>query len=227
MGDMPNSLATAPVRDVLDRLFTAAEQGDPPILAELFGNHGEKLGRVTASEQAELFGELYIPVSRETGHLLYSLIRAGRPQTVVEFGASFGIATIHLAAAVKDNGAGRVISTELNAAKARQARANLAEAGLADVADVVAGDAFETLAALREPVGFVLLDGWKNLYLDMLKLIEPQLTPGAMVVADDTEAASFTAQLAGYLGYVRNPASGYVSVTFPAGDGVEVSCRAA
>lgn len=224
---MPNSLATSPARDVLDRLFLAAERGDPPLLAELFGSHGEKLGQVTPSEQAELFGELYIPVSRECGQLLYSLIRAGRPQTVVEFGASFGIATIHLAAAVKDNGTGRVISTELNAAKAQRARQNLAEAGLVDVAEVVVGDAFDTLARLDAPVGFVLLDGWKNLYLDLLKLIEPRLTPGAMVVADDTEAASFTAQLAGYLGYVRNPASGYVSVTFPAGDGVEVSCRAA
>jgi predicted O-methyltransferase YrrM len=227
MGHMPNSLAAAPVRNVLDRLFAAAEQGDPPLLAQLFGSHGEKLGTVTAREQAELFGELYIPISRDCGQLLYSLVRAGRPETVVEFGASFGIATIHLAAAVRDNGAGKVISTELNPAKAQRARDNLAEAGLSDVAEVMTGDAFETLAALDGQVGFVLLDGWKNLYLDVLKLIEPRLTPGAMVVADDTEAASFTAQLAGYLGYVRDPASGYVSVTFPEGDGVEVSCRAA
>jgi predicted O-methyltransferase YrrM len=224
MVHMLNSLATPQVGDVLSRLFAAAAEVDGPLLAELFGEHGEKLGSVTASEQAELFGSLYIPVSPECGQLLYSLVRTGRPPTVVEFGTSFGIATIHLAAAVRDNGTGRVISTELNAAKAQRAREHVAEAGLADVVDIVTGDAFDTLAGLPGPIGLALLDGWKNLYLDLLKLIEPRLSPGAMIVADDTE--SFAGQLADYLGYVRDPRNGYVSVAFPVGDGVELSCRA-
>ena len=105
---------------------------------------------------------------------------------MVEFGTSFGISTIHLAAAVRDNGAGRVISTELNAAKAAQARANLAEAGLSDRVTILEGDARETLAAVPGPVGFVLLDGWKGLYLPVLRLLEPRLAPGALVLADDT-----------------------------------------
>jgi predicted O-methyltransferase YrrM len=224
MVHMLNSLANPQVGDVLGRLFATAEEVDGPLLAQLFGEHGEKLGSVTASEQAELFGSLYIPVSPECGQLLYSLVRAARPETVVEFGTSFGIATIHLAAAVRDNGTGRVISTELNAAKAQRAREHIAEAGLADVVDIVTGDAFATLAGLPGPVGFVLLDGWKNLYLDLLKLMEARLSPGALIVADDTE--SFARELAGYLGYVRDPRNGYVSVAFPVADGVELSCRA-
>jgi predicted O-methyltransferase YrrM len=220
---MPNSLANPAVSSVLDKLFTAADEGDDAKLAEIAAKHGKVTGSGTALERAELFGDLYIPVSPECGRLLYSLVRTARPQTVVEFGTSFGIATIYLAAAIRDNGVGRVISTELNAAKAQQARENVAETGLADVVEIVTGDALKTLAGLTDPVGFALLDGWKELYLDMLRVIEPKLSPGALVAADDTD--SFASVLANYLGYVRDSANGYVSVGFPVGDGVEVSCR--
>lgn len=224
MVDMANSLASPVVRGVLDRLYAAAEEGDGPRIAEIAARHGKVTGSGTAIERAELFGELYIPVAPDCGRLIYSLIRASRPQTVVEFGTSFGIATIHLAAAVRDNGTGRVISAELNAGKAQRAREHLAEAGLADVAEIVTGDALEILAGVPGPVGFALIDGWKELYLDLLRVIEPQLSAGALVVADDT--VQFADVVADYLSYVRDEASGYVSVAFPNGDGVEVSCRA-
>ena len=185
--------------------------------------HPDGFAAMSAREQADAYGELYIPVSPEGGRLLYTLIRASRPATVVEFGTSFGISTIHLAAAVRDNGTGRVVSTELNAAKVARARANLAEAGLADVVTILAGDARETLADLPGPVGFVLLDGWKNLYLPLLRQLEPRLAAGALVVADDT--VSMAAQMTDYLAYVRDPAYGYVSVSFPESDGLEITCR--
>jgi predicted O-methyltransferase YrrM len=141
----------------------------------------------------------------------------------VEFGTSFGISTIHLAAAVRDNGTGRVVSTELHPAKVARARANLAEAGLADVVTILAGDALQTLASLPGPVEFILLDGWKNLYLPVLRQLEPRLTPGALIVADDT--VSMAAEMTDYLSYVRDPAHGYASVSFPESDGQEITCR--
>ena len=116
-----------------------------------------------------------------------------------------------------------MISTELNAAKIAQARANLAEAGLANLVTILEGDARETLAGLPGPVGFVLLDGWKGLYLPVLRLLEPRLAPGALVVADDT--ISMAAQMTDYLSYVRDPAHGYLSVSFPESDGLEITCR--
>jgi len=134
------------------------------------------------------------------------------------------LSTIYLAAAVRDNGAGRVISTEPNAPKVAQARANIAEAGLADWVTILEGDALETFADLPGPVEFVLLDGWKNLYLPVLHQLEPRLVPGALVLADDS--ISLAAQMADYLAYVRDPGHGYVSVEFPDGDGLEISCRA-
>ena len=224
---MPNSLTSPPVRPLLDRLFRAAADDDTRRVT--IGERHPDGAAVSARDKAEAYAELYIPVSPEGGRLLYTLVRASRPATVVEFGTSFGISTIHLAAAVRDNAAvgdhpaGRVISTELHPAKAPRARANLAEAGLADLVTVLEGDARDTLAGVPGPVGFVLLDGWKRLYLPILRLLEPRLTPGALVVADDT--VSMAAQMTDYLSYVRDPAHGYLSVSFPESDGLEITCR--
>jgi predicted O-methyltransferase YrrM len=220
---VPNSLTVPPVRPVLDRLFQAAQSGDAVQWVTVRERHPDGLAGMSAREQADAYAELYIPVSPEGGRLLYALIRASRPATVVEFGTSFGISTIHLAAAVRDNGTGHVVSTELHGAKVAQARANVAEAGLAGLVTIVEGDARETLADLPGPVGFVLLDGWKNLYLPVLRLLEPRLAPGALVVADDT--ISMAAEMTDYLSYVRDPAHGYLSVSFPESDGLEISCR--
>ena len=219
---MPDSLTSSPVRPLLDRLFQAAHADDTR-WAAIRERHPDGFAGLSAREQADAYAELYIPVSPEGGRLLYTLVRASRPATVVEFGTSYGISTIHLAAAVRDNVAGHVVSTELNAAKVARARSNLAEAGLADLVTILEGDALETLAGLPGPVGFVLLDGWKRLYLPVLRLLEPRLTPGALVVADDT--VSMAAEMTDYLSYVRDPARGYLSVSFPESDGLEITCR--
>lgn len=69
------------------------------------------------------------------------------------------------------------------------ARETFADTGLDDVITILEGDAMATLADLDGPVDFVLLDGWKNLYLPVLELLEPRLSTGALVVADNTGAA--------------------------------------
>lgn len=54
-----------------------------------------------------------LAVSRETGTLLYMMARSSRTRTIVEFGTSFGISTLHLAVALRDNGGGRLITGRL------------------------------------------------------------------------------------------------------------------
>ena len=211
---MTNTLTTQPAKDVLSRLFAAAETQEAQ---EALSAPAREL---TAQERADRLQDAYMPVSRDGGQLLYALTRAARPQTVVEFGTSFGISTIHLAAAVIDNGAGQVVTTELSRAKADRARANLTAAGVDGPVTVLTGDAQETLAGVPRPIGLGLLGGWKALYLPVLRLLEPRLAPGALVVADDSTFPS----VAGYLAYVRDPAHGYVTVSFPVEDGMEISC---
>jgi Methyltransferase domain len=123
--NLANSLQTNPVRTVLDRLFAAAAQDEH---APQRWKPGVTWESATARERADASEFTYMPISRQGGDLLYILARAKRPNMIIEFGTSYGISTLYLAAAVADNGTGRVVSTELNEAKVVAARANLAEA---------------------------------------------------------------------------------------------------
>ncbi|BBZ67065.1 putative O-methyltransferase, family 3 [Mycolicibacterium insubricum] len=222
------TLQSPAVATVLDRMY--AESGaqfeqlrspDSPLRAGM-----KRLAGASAQERADALAEVYMPVSPEAGRLLYSLVRATRPAVVVEFGMSLGISAIHLAAGVRDNGTGRVITTELSAVKIAAARATFDEVGLAEEITILDGDATQTLADVDGPVGLVLLDGWKELYLPVIKLLEPKLAPGALILADNTSHA----ETQPYLDYVREPGSGYVSVNITENkggddpDGMEITC---
>lgn len=213
---MRSTLFDPKVKRVLDAMHSAADENDPPLLAKARGKQG--------TARTSLLGEAFIPVSRDGGRLVYTLVRGAAAGTTVEFGTSFGISTIYMAAAVRDRGAGRVITTELLQSKADRAREYIREAGLLDVVDLRVGDALETLKDLDADVTVLFLDGWKELYLPLLKQLEPKLKPGAFVAADDIHL--FPDALKAYLDYVREPKNGYVSVTFPEGDAVELSVRA-
>ncbi|ORV10736.1 O-methyltransferase [Mycobacterium celatum] len=208
------------VATALDRMYTAANEQLPKLR-----EGGGRIAQASAGakERADAMSEFYIPVTPEAGRLLYSLVRATRPATIVEFGMSFGISAIHLASAVRDNGRGRVVTTELSATKIATAQQTFAETGLDDLITVLDGDALETLKGLDGPVDFVLLDGWKELYLPVIELLEPRLSAGSLVIADNTEMADTQP----YLDHVRNPDNGYVSVNFQAreSDSMEISCR--
>jgi predicted O-methyltransferase YrrM len=212
---MTSSLHNPAVSRVLDALHGQADTVDPPLL--------DQMGDKTDDEMAHVLDLAYIPVSPDAGRFLYTLARAIQTGTVVEFGTSLGISTIYLAAAVRDRGEGSVTTTELHSGKAQRARENLRAAGLLDFVDLREGDALETLKNITSGVTLLFLDGWKKLYLPVLKLLEPALEPGAMVVADDLDL--FPEVHKPYLAYVRNPGSEYVSVEVPIGDRLELSVR--
>jgi predicted O-methyltransferase YrrM len=214
---MTNTLHTTHVRTVLDRLFSAASHDEE---VPRWTKPGVSFESATAQERADALQAAYLPISARGGELLYILVRASRPASIVEFGTSYGISTLYLAAAVADNGMGRVVSTELSGAKVAAARANLVEARLSDHVAILPGDAMTTLNDIRGPIDLVLLDGWKDMCLPVLRSLESRLSEGALVVADDINMASMNS----YLEYVRNPANGYVTVAFPVEDGMEISC---
>ena len=219
---MTTALQDPRVATALDRMYSESRQ-QMALLRER-RDELERLSSASAQERADAMSDLYIPVTPEAGRLLYSLVRATRPTTVIEFGMSFGISAIHLASALRDNGTGKLVTTELSAAKIAAARRTFAETGLDDLITVLEGDALQTLEGVDGPVGFVLLDGWKELYLPVIQLLEARLLPGALVVADNTEMADTKP----YLEYMRNPENSYVSVNFRARDtdSMEISCRA-
>jgi predicted O-methyltransferase YrrM len=167
----------------------------------------------------------FIPVEPAAGRFLYVTARAIGARHIVEFGTSFGISTLYLAAAVRDNGGGRVIGSELEPTKHARATAHLRAAGLDGFAEVRLGDARETLAKdLPETVDLLFLDGWKDLYLEMLDLVAPRLRPGAVVVGDNVR--TFKKTLAPFVARLRS-GHGFASVTLPFFSGMEYAVRIA
>jgi predicted O-methyltransferase YrrM len=171
------------------------------------------------TEYLQFYGrlkDLWLPVSPETGTLLYMLARSTRARSIVEFGTSFGISTLYLAAALRENGGGRLISSEFEPSKVARAREHLVEAGLDDLVEIREGDALQTLSdGLPESIDLVLLDGAKALYGDILDLVLDRLRPGALIVADNADFSP------AYLAQVRTPNAGFLSLPF--GNDVELT----
>ncbi|MGH8146824.1 MAG: O-methyltransferase [Rhodanobacteraceae bacterium] len=218
-----NTLTTEPLASLLDRLFDEADRTSPwtsPELADLSQQDQLRMMR-SKTEYLDFYGRLKdmpLPVSRETGVLLYMLARSCGARNVVEFGTSFGISTLHLAAALRDNGGGRLVTCEFKPSKVIRARENLTAGGLTDLVEIREGDALQTLARdLPDTIDLLLLDGAKSLYPEILDLVESRLQPGAFIVADN---ADYSPE---YLKRVRSPANGYLSVSFA--EDVELSMR--
>ena len=217
------TLTSPPMAPLLERLFEEAAATATMLQATFADVPEQERLRLMRSrtEYLALYGRLKdmpLPVSRETGALLYMLARSSRASCVVEFGTSFGISTLHMAAALRDNGGGALITTEFEPSKVARARRHLQEAGVADLVEIREGDALLTLAAdLPARIDLLLLDGAKALYPDVLALVEGRLRPGALIVADNAEHSP------DYLARVRSQDAGYLST--PVSAEVELSMR--
>jgi predicted O-methyltransferase YrrM len=191
------------VQAVLEHLYNDAMTTDLPML-EAAGEQG-----LDDSEPGfyEKMRGAYLPVLPDFGTLLYLVARLSHARTIVEFGTSFGISTIFLAAALQDNGGGKVITTEFQSAKAEQAHRNIIAAGLDEWVEIRTGDALESLRTnLPERVDLLFLDGTKAHYLPICSLLAPRLVSGSVIASDNSEKES----AAGYLAYIRDPANGFV-----------------
>jgi predicted O-methyltransferase YrrM len=219
---IPNTLDGSPVKEVLSRLYAAATETDAASQAEEQAVAAANGGVIDEQTLAAINDQTFMAVAPEVGRLIYLLVRSRRPLLVVEFGTSFGLSAIHIAAALRDNGRGRLITTERSASKVAGAAQHLAQAGLSEWVEIRQGDAFETLTDVKG-IDVVLLDGWKQLYLPLLKQLEPALSRNCLVIADDV--ISLADRLAYYLAYVRAADTGFLSCEIPLHDGLELSIR--
>ena len=216
------TLDSSPFKELLVQLFADAAVSDAQMKKDMANTPREDIARRAASNDYRAFymraKDYHLAVSPETGRLLYMLARSIGARSIVEFGTSFGISTLHLAAALKDNGGGRLVGSEFEPSKVARARGSLRAAGLSDLVEIREGDALASLAGdLPESIDFVLLDGAKPLYLKILELLESRLKPGALLVADNADWCPE------YLARVRGGDSGFLSIPFA--DDVELSMK--
>jgi predicted O-methyltransferase YrrM len=169
-----------------------------------------------------------VALDRDKAEFCYQLCRATNAHRIVEAGTSYGVSTLYLAAAVRDNmrASGRdgvVIGTEYEPEKARAARCHFATAGLSDLIELREGDLRETLQRIDGPVDFMLVDIWIPMARPALELIAPHLKPEAIVICDNTQ--QHRNAYADYFAFLENPANGFRTMTLPFDGGLEFSVR--
>jgi predicted O-methyltransferase YrrM len=184
----------------------------------------ETLARLEAEDAAER--EAGLPsaqrsraVEATTGRFLFGLAATQAGIEVLEIGASRGYSSIWLASGARVLG-GRLVSLEQDPAKCAAWRANIASAGLEEWAELVEGDAHETLARTEDVFDLVFLDAEKDDYEALFGLARPLLEPGALVVADNV--LSHVESLGAYSA-ARQADETLSSVTVPLDRGLEVS----
>jgi predicted O-methyltransferase YrrM len=183
---------------------------------------GGPRGNAQASRDPHAYAEHGFSITPSQGELIYLLCRGARATRVAEFATSVGMSTLYFAAAMRDNGGGTVIGSEIVPAKVEAARRNLAEAGLADYAVIREGDARKTLRDLGGPVDFILIDGWPrdrgpSLAREVMEIVAPQLKTGGYVMNDNAEPD--------FLEFVRDPKNGFLSITLPLKGGTELCLK--
>jgi predicted O-methyltransferase YrrM len=216
---MQNAALSSTIRDarvlaVIDRL--QAERRRP-------ANGGPSDNRPESQDPYD-YADYGFSIHPEQGDLIYLLCRGMGATRVVEFATSIGMSTLYFAAAMRDNGGGMVIGSELVPTKVAIAKRNLAEAGLAEYAEIRQGDARQTLRDLGGPVDFTLIDGWPreeepSLAREVIEIVAPQLRVGGYVLNDNAEPD--------FLDFVRAPGNGFLSLTLPIKNGTELSVKVA
>ncbi|MBO9468898.1 DUF1442 domain-containing protein [Endozoicomonas sp. G2_2] len=161
-----------------------------------------------------------LAVGPHTGRLINVLARSLDAPHILELGTSYGYSTIWLGEAARAAG-GRVTTMEMQDYKSRYARDMAARAGLDSHIDFQVGDAVEMIDELTDPIDFVLLDLWKDLYMPCLKAFYPKLAPGAIVVADNMLRPG--GENVQRYGQAVRAKAGIDSVLLPVGSGLEVS----
>jgi predicted O-methyltransferase YrrM len=217
------------VRAVLGRLHAQADRETPRVFLRFADQIprlllGRRI-RWDAPHVGSRLDDAFIALDRTQGAFCYLLARALGARRVVEFGTSFGVSTLWLACAVRDNGGGRVIGTERVPAKAARARQHLREAGLEAQVEIREGDARETLRELDGPIDLLLNDGFPPYALPVLQLVAAPRGRGA--ARGSAHQGAFWADYRAYLRWVRDPANGFASGLLAMNEGTELSVRVA
>lgn len=197
------------------------------VITRLLGNYrrpGNGGPRSGDERDPQAYAEYGFSIHPEQGELLYLLCRSLGARRVVDFATSVGFSTLYLAAAIRDNGGGKVIGAEIVPQKIATATGNLEEAGLSQFVEIRAGDARMTLRELGGDIDLALIDGWPradgpSLALEVMAVLAPQMRLGAIAVNDNAEED--------YLEFIRSPGSGFRSMTLPLKGGTELSVKLA
>lgn len=176
------------------------------------------------SKMFERRDEFLLPVGREVGWFLHSLILAKRPARVLELGTSYGYSTLFLADAVTQVG-GILITMEMADYKQAAARAMIEKAGISAVVDFRLGDAVALINADAGPFDLVLLDIWKDIYVPCLRAFYPKLADEGIIAADNMIEPAVVREDARKYRAAVSSLPDMRTTLLPIGSGIELSVK--
>src|SRR5262245_9629817 len=174
------------------------------------------LKKIKAADKGQL------AVSEEDGRFLRVLIATRGAKTILEIGAASGYSGIWLGLGARESG-GRVVAIEYDPQRAKEATANIREAGLHDVVQVIHGDAVKEIPKLTGTFDFVFLDAWKPDYKKFFEMVYPRMTPGAVFTAHNV--VNKKSEMAPFLDTVQNHRGLFTTIVSPSGEGISVSYK--
>ncbi len=163
-----------------------------------------------------------LAVSEEDGHLLRVLASSSHARHALEIGAASGYSAIWLGLGLRDTG-GHLTTIEYDAARAREAAANIERAGLADVVTLVSGDAFDEIPKLSGTFDFVFLDAWKKDYKRFFDLVLPRLDRGGLFLAHNVVNKS--TEMPEFLSAIQHSPDLVTAIVTPSGEGISISYK--
>jgi caffeoyl-CoA O-methyltransferase len=178
------------------------------------------VAKVLADIRARDTGQL--AVSEEDGRFLRVLVASNRSKKALEIGGASGYSAIWIGLALRETG-GRLVTIEYDAARARELTANIQRAGLADVVQVVSGDAFAEIPKVAGSFDFVFLDAWKKDYKRFLDIVYPRLDKGGLFVAHNV--VNKRSEMGDFLDAVHKNPSLWTTIVSPSGEGMSVSLK--
>lgn len=213
------------LRGLLDRLHATSEAQEPEMVAWLRQDGWRSMAGTEAEVEAgrAFWRDKYVALDRDKAELCYLLCRLRGARRIVEAGTSFGVSTLYLAAAVRDNGGGVVIGTEREPEKAAAARRHFDEAGLAEFVELREGDLRQTLAPDDGSVDALLLDIWTPMVRPTVDLVAPRIPVGGFLIADNTGVRR--EPYAELFEFLADPVNGFTTMTLPLTNGLELAVR--
>jgi len=178
------------------------------------------LDKILADIRAKDKGQLAI--SEEDGRFLRLLIASSGRKRALEIGGASGYSAIWMAQGLRATG-GKLVSIEYDPVRARELADNIKRAGMTDVVQVIAGDAFAEIPRLPGTFDFVFLDAWKRDYKKFLDLVYPRLDKGGLFTAHNV--VNKRGEMGDFLDAIeRNPAV-WTAIVSPASEGISLTYK--
>jgi caffeoyl-CoA O-methyltransferase len=189
--------------------WTAAAQTSKPDIPKI-------LSEIKAHDPGQL------AVSEEDGRFLRMMVAATGAKHVLEIGGASGYSAIWMAMGLRDTG-GHLVTIEYDPVRAKELTANIQRAGMSDIVQVVAGDAFQQIPKISGTFDFVFLDAWKKDYKRFFELVYPRLDKGGLFLAHNV--VNKRSEMGDFLDAIQNRPELWTTIVSPSGEGMSVSLR--